>query len=382
MLNHWGYEGPVIFHPQVSRISTDIRDFLARLEFYGLQISKITKNPDFKITLLVGIKKNEFRDLNTSTYSHLSVIRIMNPTNNFIAFANKSHTTLRRVSVYPTILIAGDLTIGLLAVILFRSFSSPLAPIQVSIHGFPNISNEENVQKFKSLIRKILLRITLPKVQSIRVVSKFLVQQLILEYKLDPEKFLIAPIPFETYPEITVRNFSSITLGVVGRLHSERNLSESLQILENVINIPTISKIYIVGDGPLRGFLESWKLGLAQGDKVEYFGAMLHRDMMRILPEIHIVISAAQSEGYGLAIREALMSGAVVIARKNEGSQDVLRNFKQGIYLYEEVNHAISMINDLANGRQDPAICNEGKAIQQKIDDESLRCLAASWNQG
>jgi glycosyltransferase involved in cell wall biosynthesis len=374
-------QGPVIFHPQVTKISTEMNDLLGRLNYYGIQISKAISNPDFKVTLLVGINKNEYADLDTSGYSHLTVLRIMNPTNNFIAFAKKSRQFLKCYSIHPNILISGDLVIGLLAALLFQSLSRSTLPIQVSIHGLLINNGHSEVQKLRRIVQKLLLRIFLPKVQSVRVVSNFLVSPLALDYKLDQKKFLVAPIPFEKYPEFSIRDFSSISLGIVGRLHPERNLTESLKIVENVLDISTISKIYIIGDGPLRGLLQSWKLGMIHADKVEILGSIAHSESIDRLQEIHILISSAHSEGYGLAIREALISGSVVIARNNEGTREVLRDFGRGIFLYDEVSEAISIIQDLASGKLAPSICYDGIKIQQKIDVESLRSLATSWGQ-
>jgi glycosyltransferase involved in cell wall biosynthesis len=90
-------------------------------------------------------------------------------------------------------------------------------------------------------------------------------------------------------------------------------------------------------------------------------------------------MSAAAREGYGLAIREALLSGAIVVARRNEGTTLIMESFQTGIYLYDTVSEANSIITNLLSKDQSPTQCHEGLRIQEVIDRESMKRICESW---
>lgn len=370
---------PAMLHPSLSRIATRPSDFFQRMNQYASNISRQIKNPEFKLTILIGLHSADLPHNVNDIYPYLQVIRVSDPTLNFRNFAKQCSIVLAKYEIKPNILVAGDATLGLMSCLYLRLIKECKSQIQISIHGsfFGETSNFLSYSK--SLIRIWLLRLSLPHVESVRVVSPQVKQEMIKRFRVDPKRIFIAPIPFETYPEFQIRDFQSATIGVIGRFHSERNLDEILEILEVVSRNSKVSSVIFIGSGPLKQKVVVWKSRSANPEKINLIGSIPHIEVLNRLSKIDIVLSAARSEGYGLAIRESLLSGAVVIARENEGTKLIKETFKSGIYLYESVTEAIHIITNLLVGVVKPNLCVEGRGIQQKIDDESLKRICESW---
>jgi glycosyltransferase involved in cell wall biosynthesis len=216
-------------------------------------------------------------------------------------------------------------------------------------------------------------------VESVRVVSPQLKQEMINRFRVDPKRVFIAPIPFETYPKFQDRDFQSMTIAVIGRFHSERNLVEILEILEVALRNSKIFNVLFVGSGPLKKKVLTWKSRSANPEKIKLIGSVPHGEVLDRLSKIDILLSAARSEGYGLAIRESLVAGAIVVARRNEGTKEIEDSFQSGIYLYDTVSEANHIIANLLTGVEKPNQCVEGRRIQEAIDEESLKRICDSW---
>lgn len=370
---------PVMLHPKLSRIATQPSDLFNRMNFYASSISSQIKNPNFKLTLLVGIHFSELPANLNVTYPHLQVIRISDPTFNFRLFAKQCQIFLGENQINPNIFIAGDMTLGLMSCIYARIIDNLQIPIQISVHG-SFFSKDRSIISFaKSLFRIILLKSLISSVDSVRVVSPQVMREMIESFHVNPKKTFIAPIPFESYPDFQHRDFQSVTLGVIGRLHSERNVNEILNILNVVLDNAKIKKVILIGNGPLEKMVHAWKSRSTYSEKISLKGFLPHNEVKESLSEIDIVLSAAHSEGYGLAIREALLSGAIVVARRNEGTMQIEESFQSGIFLYDSLIEAVQIIAKLTSGIEQPVQCTSGRKIQETIDCKSLIEICKSW---
>lgn len=370
---------PVMLHPSLSRIATRPSDFLQRMNQYASSISCQIKNPEFKLTILIGLHSADFPHNVNDIYPYLQVIRVSDPTLNFRNFAKQCAIVLAKYEIKPNILVAGDTTLGLMSCLYLRLIKERKIQIQISIHGsfFGETSNFFSY--LRSLIRIWLLRLSLPHVESVRVVSPQVEQEMIIRFRVDPKRIFIAPIPFETYPEFQDRDFQSATIGVIGRFHSERNLDEILEILEVVSRNSKVTSVIFIGSGPLKQKVVDWKSHSANPGKINLIGSVPHIEVLDRLSEIDILLSAARSEGYGLAIRESLLAGVIVVARRNEGTTQIEDSFQSGIYLYDTVSEANRIISNLLGGVEKPNQCVAGRRIQEAIDDESLKRIGESW---
>lgn len=370
---------PVLLHPRLSKIASKPFDFFERMNLYASSISKQIKKPEFKLTLLVGLPSADLPPNLTTTYPYLRVVRVSNPTLNVHSFAERSLAFLAEHQIQPNILIAGDTSFGLLACLRARSLSTQQIPVQISIHGTFHGQASSFISFAKLHFLIFILRYSLPYIQSIRVVSREVEQEMIHSFRIDTGKIFIAPIPFASYPKFHARDFQEFNIGVIGRMHPERNLGEILEILEDAISIDLISRVFFLGSGPLEKKVQKWKNRSAHWEKISLEGSKTHAEVLERLPDVDILLSAAETEGYGLAIREALVAGAIVVARKNEGTKVILESFQSGIHLYETVLEAQDIIRNLLSGGISLSQCKRGRKIQEAIDREALERIRESW---
>jgi glycosyltransferase involved in cell wall biosynthesis len=138
--------------------------------------------------------------------------------------------------------------------------------------------------------------------------------------------------------------------------------------------------VLIIGEGELRDLLQSWVDSSNIQKQVEIIGGIPLGQLQQYWRRINILLSAAPAEGYGLAIREALISGAVVVARKSEGSQALYDQFKLGVFLFETNDEAISILTNILKGLKNIAIDQNIGLIQREADEVSVRKLVQSWH--
>jgi glycosyltransferase involved in cell wall biosynthesis len=163
----------------------------------------------------------------------------------------------------------------------------------------------------------------------------------------------------------------------VGRLHEERNTSEWSEIVEQLLDVdPNFSAIVIGGGNSLFSMKE--RLSSFIEERVKFEGELSKQELEESWDQISILLSPAKEEGFGLAIREALIRGVFVIARRNAGTQFLFEKMK-GIYLYDSVGEAVELARELKNKRfleSDFALNLEYLSLENA---KSLAALIASW---
>ncbi len=364
--------------PRAGKIATDSIDLLARFDYYAETFRHQDSQSNSKLIILLGIDKSEYEKLDDVKFSNLEVFRVGSPTWNFLAFGIKSRFLLHRFGINPALLIAGDMHAGFLSSIVFSALSKARIPIQVSIHGSPGANGKSLVGYFKRFSRRILFKFLISRADSIRVVSKFLQKDISKKYTIEEKKFVIAPIPIMNYPMFVSRTPVAVNVGFVGRLHYERNLEEAMQIVDRVVGSEQIKRVIIIGDGPLRSLLDTWHQKHHYREKILILGSLTQKEMQSHWSEIDVLIGCAVSEGYGLALREAVVSGAIAIARENPGTLELKHQFPGSVYLYRSVEQASAAIQE--SGTFLAGITKENTFdVQQQLDHESVSRLAQSW---
>lgn len=231
---------------------------------------------------------------------------------------------------------------------------------------------------FKSLVKRTILRAVLTSIDSIRVVSEPLKTYYSNLYFHHKDKIFSAPIPILDYPKFSLDKGPKLVVGVVGRLHEERNIYEILQILDLVLPEKLIERVLIVGSGPLSHTVENWVFKNSHAGKISYLGELERPELNEIWDEITVLLSCAINEGYGLSIREAVVSGSLVVARENLGTLRARALFPKSIKLYQSVNEARDLILNL---ERDFVRVSEDETllVQKALDVSSLQAIAASW---
>jgi glycosyltransferase involved in cell wall biosynthesis len=115
-------------------------------------------------------------------------------------------------------------------------------------------------------------------------------------------------------PSPIVRESSeTILLGSIGRLVPEKDHRTLLGAVSRVAEeIPDV-RLVVVGDGPLRDFVEDDVRELGLSGRVEMVGELSKATVYSILHNLDVVIVSSKSEGFCNVAVEAMAAGRVIV---------------------------------------------------------------------
>ncbi len=361
------FRRPILISTRLGSISTPTDELFERFNTYGRAVSDATGGEIGELLILGSVPRR--------------VIKRQYEFVDYRCIGNNPMIQLIRILLILSTLpkqrycfIAGDLWLGGIQIQLLKSVFFKHAKTQVSIHGVPSF-----VSKFiPTSIKMFVFRHLLESVDSIRVVSRSLILFLKATTDVKENKIFVAPIP-SSLPQDTIDVAKTIDVAVVGRLHVERGIIETLGVLESLLKTNPNRSILILGDGPLSEDVKRWHDSLPVHDSVTLLGHIPNSMVSRKLLATRVLLSCAAEEGYGLALREALFCGAFVVARRNAGTKELRELYPEAVFLFDDKSHAQQELERILNGN---FIVFDRKKIVQKqkrLDEESLSLLAQSW---
>ena len=127
-----------------------------------------------------------------------------------------------------------------------------------------------------------------------------------------------------------------------GRLLKNKNvdiLIKSVSLLKKYL--PKI-KVYIIGDGPEKAYLQKFVKDLALENNVKFFGFLKeHNELYALMKSSKIFVFPSTREGFGIAALEANASGIPVLTvdHQDNATKDLIQNGKNGYVV--ELNERI-----------------------------------------
>jgi len=101
-----------------------------------------------------------------------------------------------------------------------------------------------------------------------------------------------------------------LTALVLGSLIPRKRVEDSIRAIARVRERV---RLLVAGDGCERESLDTLAEGIAPG-RVEFLGAVPFRDVPALLSKVHMLLIPSKSDGFGMAVVEALAAGVPVIA--------------------------------------------------------------------
>jgi len=252
-------------------------------------------------------------------------------------------------------------------------------PIQVQIHA--ELSLAWAKLSFKNRIRRMVAFATIKKVSGIRAVSEEQRRYIIEKCALQPSQIVAIPVRLNvTKPNlrggIETRPFS---IGLVGRLHAERNIEKFVEIAKYFLKQFPNLRIVIVGSAARSRKYEKMLLGISP-TQVDFLGKMDSDKMGSAWSRIGVLVSTAESESYGRSIREALTYDIPVLAFSSMGSRDLERECPESVRIFtdEQSNSEIfTMFENLLSSRVPSCFALD----QQERDSRINHDIAFSWKE-
>jgi glycosyltransferase involved in cell wall biosynthesis len=291
----------------------------------------------------------------------------------FIAFGKLVKTN----QLSPSTVIAGDNYFGFLIPYLYRLISRTKYNIQISIHNSlkPLLKNGSSL---KTILKHVLLRKVVSLADSIRTVSSENRKYLTETWNLPDAKIVVAPIPL-VIPDMDIQMPDTDSVGFLGRIHPERGLESWVRIIQNYFIDHQTGGIAIAGDGDLReNFLFNLSRILPES-QIKSFGNLPSNQLDTFWKICSVLLSTAEEESYGMAIREAVLNGRKVVAKLNAGTIEVQRIFPRAILLFRNEEEASLRLEEAFEEKLTALEVHKYRLLQQEENKRSLKNLAQSW---
>ncbi|MBN2070320.1 MAG: glycosyltransferase [Candidatus Krumholzibacteriota bacterium] len=151
------------------------------------------------------------------------------------------------------------------------------------------------------------------------------------------------PVPEEGDPRL---------IAYMGRLVSLKRVDDLINALAMVKDKET--RLQIIGDGPMRGELESLAERLSISDRIDFLG---HRnDSLDLLNRSRIMVLPSLTEGISRSIMEAMAMGKIVISTRIPGITELITDGRNGYLVETRDPKAIADVIDRIFGNMAKAV--------------------------
>ena len=347
-----------------------------RFEIYGKLVSETSEGKHSGLTLMLPrIKAKVFTVSNVS--NHVTLVEIPHPMFRPFRFYISIINEFKSAEWNPSTFILAHPYKSYFLMQAIQFISRRKFRFQVQFHGHifekPRRGNILASAKYFSLMHSVRTA------DSVRFASHVLLNDFKAKNKLGEINSLVAPIPIDFRKIPAERMSIPFTVGIIGRMQEERGVREALEIALAVVREQPKAKFIFVGDGPMekeiRNFLDS-NMELSSS-RLEHF--LDNESLQTYYSELSALLSCAPSEGYGLTIREAALSGIRVLARKSHGADIAAQEFPDQIQIYTEPAEAVSKLISIFDSSHVATGLAEARLNQANRDLESSIRLVKSW---
>jgi len=229
------------------------------------------------------------------------------------------------------ILIASDPWESFLTCLLIKIFTNKRIQIQVQLHadiGDPKWRKFSYMFHFRSLFA----RFTIPKGDSLRVVSDYQLENLIQQGFHIPLDHFVSPVMLNIVPNFRPqsidRHQQTYLFGFVGRLESDRGIQQFVSVIKLAASKNRDFKVAVIGKGPMASKLLDKLYEFLPKNAVMITYAGTRDEMSRLWKEISILVSTAPAESYGRSLREAIIHGTRVLSNPTSGAKELSQHTK------------------------------------------------------
>ena len=128
---------------------------------------------------------------------------------------------------------------------------------------------------------------------------------------------------------------SGPVLGTVANLSSDKDADTLLKGFRALRTACPDARLIVVGDGPAADDVKRLALELGVRDAVEFMG--FRTDIPTMLARFDLFVLSSRTEGFGLALLEAMAAGVPVVASRVGGIPEVVDDGRTGL-LFEAGN--------------------------------------------
>ena len=176
------------------------------------------------------------------------------------------------------------------------------------------------------LFEKMTLKLPYTKVITVSNASK---EKLVMK-GVPKEKIEVIPngVDLETFDRVEVKKSEKPRIIYVGRLIRYKHVDDLLVAFSR---LDLDAELYIVGEGPERKNLEALAGKLRVNDKVTFTGFVSEAHKIKLLKSSHVLVLPSTTEGFGIALVEAMAAKTPVIAADIPALRELVKDGKVGL---------------------------------------------------
>ena len=235
-------------------------------------------------------------------------------------------------------------------IITTRTFHSRL----VGYYAYNNIIKIATEHNFHNNDKKYITKV----IDSIKDFDYFVVVsdnlRKFYENKIGKTKCIYIPNVIDNLPDkrskLTNKNIITI-----GRLSPEKGQKDLIDVFKIVNKELPKTKLFIVGDGPLKQELENYTKKLKLTDKIIFTGFLGNKEKEKYILDSSIFILPSYTESFGLVLIEAMSYGLPCIAfDSSDGARELLKD-DVGILVKDRNKEKMAkeIIKELKNAKKD-----------------------------
>ena len=302
------------------------KDVIARHEIYAKELLRQGKNSrlDLKVFSAGVSAKNLSKDKNKR------VITISKPTFNSYMFAKKVHKFIKSNDLDIKLLVVGDPWESYWSAYFLNKFLNKKILIQIQTHGDIADPRWRRIN-LKNRIRFSAAKLSLPKVSSIRAVTKYQAENLVKAFGIKRERIVVVPVPITVASKsVSLKSERPKTIGLIGRIHQDRGIWDFIKLVRILDLSSKDFKVIVIGVGPDKNkFLLELELVIPK-NRIIYLGQIPESELRKAWKRIGLLVSMAPVESYGRVMRESLLAGVPVWATTSAGVKDLMDNCTKG----------------------------------------------------
>lgn len=179
--------------------------------------------------------------------------------------------------------------------------------------------------------------------------------------------------------QVAPRSHGGPVVGVVARLRREKGVDVFLAAVPEILRHFPESKFLVAGDGPLREELEQMAKALGVDGALHFLGFV--QDVAGVLRSMHVVVVPSRTEGFPLALVEAMAMEKPIVACAVGGVKEIIRHGITGVLVPSEDPMAMaqSVCRLLSNAGEARTMARNAREESLRYSLESHVATLASW---
>jgi len=240
-------------------------------------------------------------------------------------------------------------------------------PLFITVHGqdfqktiFKNNKCKENIKKAISFANKLI------------VVSSKLKKMAEDNLKINSDRIIVIPnginqkdIISRTGNKIVERYKNKKIILSVSHLIKTKGIDFNLKAIAKLKGKYEYLLYLIIGEGIERDNLETLSFNLGLENIVEFLGQVTHKNVMEYISICDIFSLPSWEEGFGIVYLEAMSQGKPVIACKDQGIADIVKDRETGLLVKpKDVSSLVNVIDYLLSNKENAkAIGDKAKKL-------------------